>query len=319
MKKCKYLLVLLLALSLVFSCSWAVYAGDDDGDRDDGREVSSTIDDDDLDDDFEEDKDDDDDKDEDDEDIDEEEAEDEDIDDEDIDAEEFEEDLDEEVVKPWEAAKDALESEKDRIEALKDGVEQQIETLKLQYEQSKETASQEELDVLLSQIEQLSAEKESYFSQMKQLKEQMQEVMREKYTEEELAELNLITLQLQSDPGITVLPFTSVLVGDADVKFDTPPVIIEGRTLVPIRAIAEATGAEVEWNDAENKVTIKTESDVIELIIGNDTMTVNGVEVSLDTSAQVLNNRTIVPLRIIVESLDLAVEWDPETQTIEIE
>ncbi|AFS77254.1 copper amine oxidase-like protein [Gottschalkia acidurici 9a] len=104
-----------------------------------------------------------------------------------------------------------------------------------------------------------------------------------------------------------------------DIKFDTPPVIKEGRTLIPVRAITEGFGANLEWNEETKEVKINKDGNEIILKIGSDIALVNGKEVKLDVNANTFSNRTYVPLRFISENLGLKVEWDDESQTVEID
>lgn len=153
-------------------------------------------------------------------------------------------------------------------------------------------------------------EKNTYKEQMKQKIKAMQEVMKQKYTQEELDQLNLLSQQLSSNNGISVIPVTNIFFKNGDIKFDTPPVIKEGRILIPLRALSEATGALVEWNAEEKTVTLTKDDKEILLVIDNDKILVNNVEITIDVPAQLINNRTVVPLRFIVENLELQVDWD---------
>ena len=98
----------------------------------------------------------------------------------------------------------------------------------------------------------------------------------------------------------------------------TVPVVVKGRTLLPIRAIVEAMGGTVGWDGKANKVTIKMDKTTIILTIGKKQATVNGKTVTLDVAPQLLNDRTMVPLRFVVESLGAIVEWEDVTQTVTI-
>lgn len=103
------------------------------------------------------------------------------------------------------------------------------------------------------------------------------------------------------------------------VRFDTQyPMIINDFTLVPIRAVTEALGAKVSWDGDNQLVTIKKGKTAIELCIGSDTALVNGDAVKIDAPAEVINNRTMVPLRFVAETFGLTVEWDGDTRTVEI-
>lgn len=94
--------------------------------------------------------------------------------------------------------------------------------------------------------------------------------------------------------------------GTSDVK----PVVVEGRTLVPLRFISEAVGAQVGWEEESGKITITQDSNKVEIILGSTDMLVNGMTVKLDVPAQTFNDRTFVPLRALVEALGRDVFWD---------
>ncbi|MFZ5825349.1 MAG: stalk domain-containing protein [Bacillota bacterium] len=105
-------------------------------------------------------------------------------------------------------------------------------------------------------------------------------------------------------------------VGGKEVTFDVRPVIQDGRTLVPVRALTEALGADVSWDEASQTVIIKANGKEIRLVINSRTVSVDGREVVLDVPATILDNRTVIPLRFVVEALGLQVEWLSDTQTI---
>ncbi len=99
----------------------------------------------------------------------------------------------------------------------------------------------------------------------------------------------------------------------------TVPVIVNGRTFVPIRAIVENMGGTVSWDDATQKVTIDYNNKNIVLQIGSTTATVNGVEKTLDVAPYISDTgRTMLPLRFVTENLDCQVKWDWTTQTVTI-
>ena len=86
------------------------------------------------------------------------------------------------------------------------------------------------------------------------------------------------------------------------LSFDVPPQIINDRTMVPLRAIFEALGASVDWNQQTKTVTSVKGDTTIKLTIDSNTMYVNGNAVTLDTPACVVNDRTLVPVRAISEA-----------------
>ena len=97
---------------------------------------------------------------------------------------------------------------------------------------------------------------------------------------------------------------------------DTQPFIEEERTLVPMRAIFEELGAKVDWDGEKRRVTATKEENTIVLDIDSKTMLVNGSEVELEVPAKIVNERTVVPIRAISESLDCVVYWDEDTKTV---
>lgn len=92
--------------------------------------------------------------------------------------------------------------------------------------------------------------------------------------------------------------------------------IVEGRTMVPLRAIFEALGASVEWNQETKTVTSNLGGTEIFLTIGENKLIKNGEEIALDVPAMIMNGRTLVPVRAVSESFGVAVEWDAETRTV---
>lgn len=99
---------------------------------------------------------------------------------------------------------------------------------------------------------------------------------------------------------------------------DVAPIIVNDRTMLPTRFVAENLGATVEWDEATSKVTITKGDVVIELVIGAETATVNGETVTLDSPAFLENGRTYTPIRFVSEALGATVEWDEATQTVTI-
>jgi len=111
---------------------------------------------------------------------------------------------------------------------------------------------------------------------------------------------------------------SNAIVNGVVVSLDAPPVIINNRTLVPLRFISESFGANVEWDPVLRIVEVSFNGTTIKLQINNKLASVNGKKVVLDSSPQIIKGRTMVPLRFIVESFDAHVEWDGGTQTITI-
>lgn len=100
------------------------------------------------------------------------------------------------------------------------------------------------------------------------------------------------------------------------IETDTPPTIVDGRTLVPVRAIFEAIGATVEWDNNTRTATGYRDGVVVSIQIGSTTAYVNGEARTLDVPAQIINDRTMVPARFISEAMGCDVTWYQPTQTV---
>lgn len=98
----------------------------------------------------------------------------------------------------------------------------------------------------------------------------------------------------------------------------TVPVIVNERTLVPIRAIIEAAGGIVGWDGDKQTVTLSYGGSDIVLTISSETAFLNGMEDTLDTAPAIINERTMLPIRYISENLGFLVDWDGETETVTI-
>lgn len=109
-----------------------------------------------------------------------------------------------------------------------------------------------------------------------------------------------------------------VKVKGKEIKFDVPPVIKEGRTLIPVRAIMNGLGADVKWDEAAKTVTVTKGDVTIVITLDSNKISVNGVEQAIDVPAQLISNRTFVPVRFVAQALKLNVAWDGETETVEI-
>ena len=95
------------------------------------------------------------------------------------------------------------------------------------------------------------------------------------------------------------------------IEFDVAPIIENDRTLVPLRAIFEAMGAEVEW-DEDTRTVISAKGD--DLCV----FQIDGEAKTLDVPAMIKDDRTLIPLRAVSEAYGCNVEWDGDTYTVTI-
>ena len=114
-----------------------------------------------------------------------------------------------------------------------------------------------------------------------------------------------------------------MLVNDKFIDTDAAPVIINSRTLVPIRFISEALGANVQWFDKDKKVLIRLKNTEVSLFIENPKAYVDGKEVTIDPQNSkvvpiIIGGRTFVPIRFISEAFGANVQWDPFLRQVTI-
>ena len=97
---------------------------------------------------------------------------------------------------------------------------------------------------------------------------------------------------------------------------DQRPVIIENRTLVPVRGVFEQLGFEVEWDSGARQAILTSDSHTVVITIGSNEFTTNGVSHTLDVPAQLIANRTMLPLRLPLESVGYSVKWDGKMRMV---
>lgn len=110
----------------------------------------------------------------------------------------------------------------------------------------------------------------------------------------------------------------AVSVNGYDLPTDVAPVLRRGRTLVPVRAVAEALGAEVAWNAETRTVTLSRNGRSVSLTIDEPIARIDGAEVELDVPGTLIQGRTMVPLRFVGRALGAEVAWDAGTRTARV-
>ena len=129
-----------------------------------------------------------------------------------------------------------------------------------------------------------------------------------------LSGLNALLGQAQAG---TVSP--TVILNGQKLFFDVPPLIENGRTLVPLRAIFEAMGAKVYWDAAARKVTATKGNTTVVMPLYSTRPTINGVVYTLDVPTKIVNNRSLAPLRFVCEAFGGKVTWNGNMRTIKID
>ncbi len=124
------------------------------------------------------------------------------------------------------------------------------------------------------------------------------------------AESRTVGLQIDN-PEMTINGETSQL--------DAPPVIIDSRTFVPVRAIVEALDGNADW-DADTKTATLTDGKgaEVKLTVNSLTASYNGEETQLDTAPVIINERTMLPIRFVAESFGYTTDWDADTKSISV-
>ena len=135
----------------------------------------------------------------------------------------------------------------------------------------------------------------------------------------------LIALTLAALSLATVLPIAAsaaeneikvTVEGEAVAFTDQKPVIKNSRTLVPVRFVAEALGYNVEWDAKDNAAVI--DNGRIVMYIGTNHAIIDGKHKTLDVKSELIGDRTMVPLRVVAETLDCTVDWLAPARTVQI-
>lgn len=119
-------------------------------------------------------------------------------------------------------------------------------------------------------------------------------------------------LVLGAEDGITLN------IDGEELVCDVAPQIIDGRTMVPVRAIFEAVGAEVSYETGTKTVTAVKDDITVIMVIDSTTEEINGEEVTMDTAPVIIEGRTLAPARYVAEAFGCKVGWDGNTKTVDI-
>ena len=125
-----------------------------------------------------------------------------------------------------------------------------------------------------------------------------------------------------SNISVTAENDITIKMDGEEIYCDQPPVIINDTTLVPLRAISEGMGYEVEWLEEDKSVTIidngKGGGAGMTMYIGNTDLITGGGVKQMPVAPIIINDRTMVPIRVVAEVLLCTVEWDGENRAVNI-
>ena len=111
---------------------------------------------------------------------------------------------------------------------------------------------------------------------------------------------------------------TTMAVGTETVTLDAPAYInAENYTELPLRAVSEAFGATVAWDDASRTVTVMMGQRIVSMTIGSKTMYINGTPVAMNTAPEITADRTFVPVRDLANALGISkIDWNEAAATV---
>lgn len=102
------------------------------------------------------------------------------------------------------------------------------------------------------------------------------------------------------------------------IETDVAPQIIDNRTMVPVRAIFEGVGANVDWDSDTKTITGSMLGINVVMVLNSNVVTVDGKEVTMDCAPVVIDGRTLAPARYVAEAFGCSVEWDNENKAVNI-
>ncbi len=101
---------------------------------------------------------------------------------------------------------------------------------------------------------------------------------------------------------------------EVDPGRNTAPIVLTGRTMVPIRAVVEAMDGTVGWDGGTQKITLKARGNTVEMWMNKKDLKINGVSKEMDVAPVAKNERTFVPVRFAAENLNCKVDWINSTK-----
>lgn len=133
-----------------------------------------------------------------------------------------------------------------------------------------------------------------------------------------LAVILALPMLLQAPLSASAATAISIYIDGARLSTDQAPVAVQGRVLLPLRAIFEGLGSTVDWNQSKQTVTATKGNTTVVLKMKSKTATINNQTVALDVPAQAIGSRTMVPVRFVSEALGATVNWNSSARSVTI-
>ncbi len=129
---------------------------------------------------------------------------------------------------------------------------------------------------------------------------------------------NEVEISLTSKSVTLTIDNETAEVNGQPVVMDQPPIIVDGRTMLPFRFIAENLGADVTWDPDTNTVTAVWEGITVVLTVGSQTAYVDGEPMLVNVPPVIVNGRTLVPLRFLANAFGWDLQWNDVTRTVTV-
>jgi hypothetical protein len=108
-------------------------------------------------------------------------------------------------------------------------------------------------------------------------------------------------------------------VNEKSIELDQAPILHKDNTMVPVRFVVEAMGGEITWSDTERKATVLKDNHYMEMWLDNPDLIVDGKIVTAEVAPMLVNERTMVPLRLLAEKMGWKVGWEESTRSVTLE
>lgn len=130
--------------------------------------------------------------------------------------------------------------------------------------------------------------------------------------------LCLLMMSIMISTGAFASNDIKVAIDGEYVEFDVQPQLINDRTMVPLRAIFEALGTDVDWINETQTVIATKDGVTVKASIGSTEMYIDDDVRTMDVAPMLIGGRTLVPVRFVAEAFDCDVDWDGENNTVNI-